>query len=422
MNSIINQNNIGKTLKEKVVDISSVIPAKHKNLYNIYFDNGGTTPPFKSVMKELEEYTPWYKYVASNSLKAEFLSAMYEKGRNTMMEYLGADPEINTAIYTKNTTEAINTLANVLQHEPTKVKPVIITTYMEHLSDYLPWKFRFETVLVDVKPDGRLSMCDLEKKLYMYRDRVRLVAVTCASNVTGYINPVYEIARLTHKYGAEILVDAAQLVQHRKIIMNPRDPSATIDYLAFSAHKIYAPFFTGALIGNKDALNKGCPLIYGAGMTELVTDKEIILKKSPQRYEAGSNNLLGAIAVSASLLTIEQTGMDVIKKHEKELLTYCVRKLKQNPNVIIYGDTDNLDYRVPMVAFNVKGKGHEETAKYLYENHGIITKNGLCGADLYVRKLTEGTPYSGVVRVSMAMFNQKPEIDRLAKALQLFTV
>lgn len=421
MNSIIDQNNVGKSLKEMVIDISSVIPAKHRNLYNIYFDNGGTTPPFKSVMRELDEYTPWYKYVAHNSLKADFLSAMYEKGRNTMMEYVGADPELNTAIYTKNTTEAINTLANVLQHECTNVKPVIITTYMEHLSDYLPWKFRFDTVLVDVTPDGRLSMPDLERKLYMYRNRVRLVAVTGASNVTGYINPVYEIARLAHQYGAQILVDAAQLVQHRRIIMNPRDPSANIDYLAFSAHKIYAPFFTGALIGNKEVLNKGCPLCYGAGMTELVTDKEIILKESPQRYEAGSNNLLGAIAVSASLLSIEHMGMDVIKKHEKELLTYCICRLKQNPNVIIYGDTENLNYRVPMVAFNVKGKGHEETANYLYDNHGIITKNGLCGADLYVEKLTEDTPYTGVVRVSMAMYNQKSEIDHLARALQQFT-
>lgn len=420
MYSINEQSNDENSLKGMVTDVTSMIPAKSGNLYNVYFDNGGTTPPFKSVVNEMEEYTPWYKYVSHNSLKADFLSAMYEQGRKTIKQYVNADMEKDTAIYTKNTTEAINTLANVIHQQPTVLRPVIITTYMEHLSDYLPWKFRFETVLVDVRPDGRLSMIDLERKLYDYQDRVRLVAVAGASNVTGFINPIYEIARLAHQYGAEILVDAAQLIQHRNINMNPIDRSAKIDYLAFSAHKIYAPYFTGVLVGNKDVLNQGYPLCFGAGMTELVTDQTIVLKDSPQRYEAGSNNIMGAIALSSALLTIDQVGMDVIKEHEKELLRYGIRRLEQNPNVILYGDTNNLGYRVPMIAFNVRGKSHEETAKYLYDNHGIITKNGLCGADLYVEKLTEGSPFTGVVRVSMAMYNQKSEIDRLVEALKQF--
>lgn len=420
MYSINEHNNVENSLKGMVTDVTSMMPANSGNLYNVYFDNGGTTPPFKSVVSEMEEYTPWYKYVSHNSLKADFLSALYEQGRKTIKHFVNADMKKDTAIYTKNTTEAINTLANVMYQQPTAVRPVIITTYMEHLSDYLPWIFRFDTVLVDVKPDGRLSMLDFERKLYEYQDRVRLVAVTGASNVTGFINPIYQIARLAHHYGAEILVDAAQLIQHRTINMNPNDQSAHIDYLAFSAHKIYAPFFTGVLVGNKDVLNQGYPLCFGAGMTELVTDEKIVLKDSPQRYEAGSNNIMGAIALSSALLTIDDIGMDVIKKHEKELLTYGINKLEENPNIILYGDTNNLEHRIPIIAFNVKGKSHEETAKYLYDNHGIIAKNGLCGADLYVEKLTQGSPCTGVVRISMAMYNRKSEVDRLAEALKQF--
>jgi cysteine desulfurase/selenocysteine lyase len=263
-------------------------------------------------------------------------------------------------------------------------------------------------------------MPDLERKLYEYRGRVKLVAVTGASNVTGYINPIHDIARLAHSYGAQVFIDAAQLIQHRKIDMTPQDRTAKIDYLAFSAHKIYAPFFTGALIGPKEVLYSEYPLYYGAGMAELVTEREIILKESPERYEAGSNNILGAIALACSLNTIEQTGMGRIQRHESELLDYGIERLMHIPGVILYGDSRRLEDRVPIIAYNVSGKTHEETARYLYDDYGIIGKNGFCGSDLYVEKLTEGSPHTGIVRASLALYNEFSELDRLAVALGNF--
>ena len=414
------QNNDSGFLRDFVTDISSLIPTNNGALYNIYFDNAGTTPPFCSVVNEVQEYTPWYKYVSEKSLKAKFLSALYEQGRTTIKKFVNANMLEDTAIYTKNTTEAINILSNVICRRYADTRPVVITTYMEHLSNYLPWKCRFDTVLVDVKPDGRLSMQDLERKLYINRGRVKLVAVTGASNVTGYINPIHEIARMAHQYNAEILVDVAQLVQHRKINMNPLDRASRIDYLAFSAHKIYAPFFTGVLIGAKKVLDQGCPLCFGAGMTDLVTTQEIIFKESPQRYAAGSNNILGAIALACALLTIEQAGRSVIRGHELNLLSYGINLLTRNSNVILYGDSKYLEDRIPIIAFNVAGKTHEETAKYLYDDYGIIVKNGFCGSDLYVEKLIQGSPYTGIVRISMALYNQKFELDRLAEALRRY--
>lgn len=406
-----------EVLKDLTVDITSLVPTNNGNMFNIYFDNGATTPPMESVVKAIEEYTPWYKYVADNSRKADFLAELYNQGRKTIKGYVGADMEMDMAIYTKNSTEAINILSNVILMRSREQNPVIITTYMEHLSNYLPWKFRFETVLVDVLPDGRLSMSDLERKLRQYRGRVKLVAVTGASNVTGYVNPIHDIARMAHRYGSEIFVDGAQLVQHRKVCMRPADPAERIDYLSFSAHKIYAPAYSGVLIGPQRVFDEALPLYFGAGMESSATPQKIKFKQGPERYEGGSNNLLGAIALSCALQTIEGAGMYAIRKKESELLAYGISLLSRNPKVILYGDTEHLEDHIPIISFNVRARTPEETSGYLYDNYGIITKHGLCGADLYVQKLTEGTPYDGVVRVSMAFFNQRFELDRLAEAL-----
>lgn len=420
MNYIRDVGDAGDALNDLTVDITSLIPTNNGNMFNIYFDNGGTTPPMESVVKAIEEYTPWYKNVANKSLKADFLAALYEQGRTTVKRFVGADMRTDMVIYTKNSTEAINILSNVILMRYKGQNPVVITTYMEHLSNYLPWKYRFETVLVDVLADGRLSIADLEQKLWQYRGRAKLVAVTGASNVTGYVNPIYDIARMAHRYGAEIFVDGAQLVQHRSICMRPANPAERIDYLSFSAHKVYAPAFSGVLVGPQNVFDMALPLYFGAGMESEATDQKITLKQGPERYESGSNNLLGAIALNCALLTIEHAGMDAIRKHESDLLAYGNSLLSQNSNVILYGDTRYLEDRIPIISFNVQGKTYEETAGYLYDDFGIITKNGLCGADLYVQKLTRGTPYSGIVRASMAFFNQRFELNRLAEALKKF--
>lgn len=409
-----------EALQGLTVDITSLIPTSNGNIFNIYFDNGGTTPPMDSVVKAIEEYTPWYKYVANKSRKADFLAELYEQGRTTVKRYVGADMEADIAIYTKNSTEAINILSNVILMRYASQNPVVITTYMEHLSNYLPWKFRFETVLADVLPDGRLSMMDLERKLWQYRGRAKLVAVTGASNITGYVNPIHDIARMAHAFGAEIFVDGAQLVQHRNVCMRPKDPSEWIDYLSFSAHKIYAPAFSGVLVGPQRVFDEALPLYFGAGMEESATPREIILKDGPERYEGGSNNLLGATALSCALLTIERVGMSAIRRQESDLLAYGIKALSHNPNVILYGDSQHLEDRISIISFNVRGRTYEETAGYLYDDYGIITKNGKCGADLYVQKLTQGTPYDGIVRASMAFFNQRFELNRLAEALKRY--
>jgi selenocysteine lyase/cysteine desulfurase len=202
--------------------------------------------------------------------------------------------------------------------------------------------------------------------------------------------------------------------------MRPADTAEWIDYLSFSAHKIYAPAFSGVLVGPKRVFDNALPLYFGAGM-EVTVSPTIVLKDGPERYEGGSNNLLGGIALSCALLSIQRAGMQAIRRQESSLLAYGISRLSRIPSVILYGDSRYIEDRVPIIAFNVRGKKPAESSQYLYDNFGIITKNGKCGANLYVDKLTEGSPYDGLVRVSLAFYNQHCELNRLAEALSRFT-
>lgn len=404
-------------LRNLVFDTESLIPVENGTVTSINFDNAGTTPPFFTVIEEINKYSPYFKYTSKKSLKATFLTEIYEKARNTILEFVNADIEKNTVVYTKNTTEAINIISNVICARRTKIQPIVLTTYMEHLSNYLPWKYRCPTDSIEVTNDGRLSLQDLEYKLNKYRGRVKLVTVVGASNVTGYINPIHKIAKLAHKYGAEILVDAAQLIQHHPINMSPKHELESIDYLVFCAHKTYAPYYTGALIAPKKVLNQGLPLLFGAGITESVTDNNIVLRESPYRYEAGSNNILGVIALDTAFQTIKRIGFKTIRKQELSLLSYAYKHLKNIPDVIIYGDINDIEEHIPIIAFNIKNSTHETVAKVFSDEYGIAIKNGYCGADLYVKRLLKGSDFNGVVRISMALYNEYFEIDRAIEAI-----
>src|SRR5690606_30199538 len=160
--------------------------------------------------------------------------------------FVGADPERDVCIFGKNATEALNKLANRLDSGE---DGIVISTWMEHHSNLLPWSKNHHVVHVEIDSSGRLDLEDLRAKLEHYNRRVKLVAVSGASNVTGYLPQIHEIARMTHAYGAYIAVDAAQLAPHRSIQMRQSDAAASIDFVALSAHKMYAPFGSGALIG-----------------------------------------------------------------------------------------------------------------------------------------------------------------------------
>jgi selenocysteine lyase/cysteine desulfurase len=307
---------------------------------------------------------------------------------------------------------------------------------MEHHSNDLPWRAVTDVVHVALLPDGRLNEADFDAKLRQYADRVALVAITGASNVTGYINPIHRLAEKTHAVGAQFAMDAAQLAPHRKLNMRSLDDPSHIDFITISAHKMYAPFGTGALIGRKDALENGIPDMVGGGTVEIVTLEDVSWANLPDRDEAGSPNVVGAVALAAAIQQLEVFGMDTVAAHEAELTKHLLTRLGQIPGIEIYGDFDpaNAANRLGVVPINLKGKSHFLVAAILGHEFGIGVRNGCFCAHPYLLHILGLPPEDaegirdqmqagnradmpGLVRISFGLYNSIEEIDLLLSAL-----
>lgn len=394
----------------------------------INFDNAATTPPFKSVLNKIMDFAPDYSSVHRGAgYKAKISSEYYEKGRDLVLDFIGANKDYHTVIFLKNTTECINKLSYRLKDELDN--KVVLSTYMEHHSNLLPWKYRYNTDYVEVDSCGRLSLDDLENKLKYYKGRVGLVAVSGASNVTGYTNPIHKIAKIAHKYGAKILVDGAQLIPHSSFDMEDVGSEEHIDYLAFSAHKMYAPFGTGVLIAPKSTFEQGYSEHIGGGTIKYVSIKDTIWADPPEKEEAGTPNLMGVVALSESIKTLMSIGMEKIEEHERNLTIYALNQMRDIPNLTIYDDF-NTNNKVSIISFNIAGLYHEQLAKILNDEGGIGVRSGCFCAQPYVQKLLnisdeamekyrndESCPKPGLVRISFGIYNNYDEVYLFAKLL-----
>lgn len=416
-------------LRESVVGVDVKIPladGRYKTAIN--FDNAATTPPFRSVMQQINNFAPWYSSVHRGAgFKSVLSSNMYEQARTIISKFVNADRERDVIIFTKSTTEAINMLAYKITEE--KRNQVVLATEMEHLANDLPWRYCCKPDYVRVDGQGRLCLDDLEAKLVEYKGRVRLVAVTGASNVTGYINPVYRIARLAHQYGAQLLVDGAQWVPHCPVNMLAHDSPEHIDYLVFSAHKMYAPFGTGVLIGPKAVFQKGTPDCKGGGTVSLVTSSTVDWEDTPARDEAGSPNVMGVLALVAAIRTLRHMGMNALHQYEQGLIDYAIKGLKEIPGVTLVGAAETAA-RVSLASFATEGIHHRTVAKILSYEAGIAVRSGLFCAHPYVQKLLGLTQQDlehcrqhldgelpGLVRISCGLYNTYAEIDELLAML-----
>ncbi len=264
----------------------------------INLDNAATTPPLRDVVETLDRFLPWYSSIhRGTGFKSALSSQVYDDAREIVGRFFGADPEDQVVIFTKNTTEAVNKAARRMGLSG---KDVVIVSLMEHHSNDLPWRAQAQVVHVGVTGDGGLDLADLRQKLEENAGRVRLLAVTGASNVTGALNPIHDLAALAHSYDIPILLDAAQLAPHRKIDMRPAGDPGHIDFLVASAHKMYAPYGAGVLIGPKAHFADGAPDYSGGGTVEIVTEDDVYWAAPPERDEAGSPNVLGAVAMAAA--------------------------------------------------------------------------------------------------------------------------
>ena len=397
----------------------------------INLDNAATTPPFISVLQAINEFAPWYSSIHRGAgYKSKYSTHTYEIAREIVASFVGADLNHDVVVFVKNTTEAINKLSYRLKDEIGK-KGIVLTTYMEHHSNDLPWRSRYKVDYVNIDEKGRLCLDDLKTKLEKYNGAVKLVAITGASNVTGYVNPIYEIAEIAHHYGAKIAVDGAQLVPHMPIDMKPVNSPRHIDFLAFSAHKMYAPFGIGVLIGPRAVFKKGEPEFPGGGTVDIVTPDFVQWSPPPKKEESGTPNLMGVVALATAIKTIQSIGMEKIDQHEINLARYTIKQLLEIPSVQIYSDIENFTQRVAIIPFNIDGLHHALVAEALSLEYGIAVRSGCFCAQPYIQKLLGISPEEvkkrissgenlrpGVVRISFGLYNQKEEVDILISAIK----
>jgi len=405
----------------------------------INFDNAASTPALKSVQAAVNNFLDFYSSVhRGTGFKSQLSTHFYEVARQSVLDFVGADPSCSTCIFVKNTTEAINKLARRFSFSPNR--DIVITTGMEHHSNDLPWRAAAKTIHVKLTPDGRLDEEDFDEKLEIYSGRIALVAITGASNVTGFLNPIHRLAEKSHAVGAQIAVDCAQLAPHRKVELGTLDDPGHLDYIAISAHKLYAPFGSGALIGRRDTFEVGDPDLTGGGTVELVTLDEVVWGGLPDREEAGSPNTVGAIALAAAIQQLQTIGMDAVAHHETEMTAYALDQLQKVPGVEIFGNADPqaAGGRLGVIPLRVKNHPHFLVASILGFEFGIGVRSGCFCAHPYILHLLQlsseqaesvrlrmlsgdKSDMPGLVRASFGLYNTREEIDVFIQALNRIT-
>lgn len=426
---------IDNPFRKLVVGVDTQVPLSNGTYTTaINLDNAATTPPFVSVITEINKFAPWYSSThRGKGYKSMLSTEIYEQGRDIIKNFVKADRKKDIVIYTKNTTDSINIISYVLCQKKEN-KNIVLSTWMEHAANDLPWRNKFIVDYINIDKSGRLSIDDLEAKLRKYNGKVKLVTVTAASNVTGYINPIHKIAKLAHKYNTKVLIDAAQIVPHDNIDMKPFDSDEHLDYLVFSAHKMYAPFGSGVLIGAKEDFEYGLPYALGGSAVRLVTHSEVAWDEPPAKDEAGTPNLMGVVALIEAIRTFNFLGYKILDDYEKALHKYTYDKIKNIPGIQLYSDF-NEDDTISIIPFNIDGIHHQVLSKILSYEYGIAVRNGFFCSHPYCEKLlgysqSDMTYFfnnpdallPGMVRASIGMYNTYEEMDKFLNHLNEIAV
>jgi selenocysteine lyase/cysteine desulfurase len=342
----------------------------------INFDNSASTPTFTPV---------WDAFRQTIHQPESTRIAVIKEVRKICAEMLGAPSTNYDILFTSNTTESINIAAQSLANEANPgTDPVILTTILEHSSNDLPWRtVAGHTLLrLPVSNEGLFDLNELENLLRSYNaeyqrgsKRIKLLAVTGASNVLGSCNDLSKIGSIARKYGVRLFVDAAQLVAHRKVDMK----ASGIDYLAFSAHKVYAPFGTGMLIARKGLLHFG--------------DEEMKRINTSAEENPG-----GIAALGKALLLLNRIGYDHIEDHERKLTSRAMLELARIPGLKIHGSLPGEsfypEHKIGVIGFELKNKMSSAVAGKLARRTGIGVRYGCLCAHLIIKQLAGFTPFT----------------------------
>ncbi|MGX7010856.1 cysteine desulfurase [Lactococcus cremoris] len=375
----------------------------------VYLDNAATTQKPLSVLSAIKDY---YENDNANVHRgvhtlAERATEKYEAAREKVRAFINAK-STKEVLFTRGTTTSINWVAQ-FSGQILKADDEIVISIMEHHSNIVPWQEVAKKTGAILKfvylKEGELDMEDLRQKVTA---QTKFVSIAHVSNVLGTINPIEEISKIAHEQGAYLVVDGAQSTPHMAIDLQKMD----VDFFAFSGHKMMGPTGIGVLYGKEELLNQFEPIEFGGEMIDFVYESHSTWTELPWKFEAGTPNIAGAIALGAAIDYIQELGIDQIHQHEAELIDYVMPKLQNIEGLTIYGPKDNKK-RSGVIAFNIEGLHPHDVATAL-DMEGVAVRAGHHCAQPLLNYLD--TP--ATARASFYIYNTKADCDKLVEALQ----
>ncbi len=391
--------------------IRNDFPILGQKIYNkplIYFDNAATTQKPKKVIDKMNEY--YFNYNGNIHRGVHYLSEKSteanENARETIQKYINAK-HTHEIIFTRGTTEAINLVAYSFGEEFISKDDEIIVSVIEHHSNIIPWQILCnrkgaKLKVIPCNDKGELLYDEFEKLL---SDKTKIIAINHISNSLGTINPVKKIIQKAHSFNIPVLIDGAQAIQHIKVDVMDLD----CDFYTFSGHKMFGPTGIGVLYGKEKWLDKMPPYQSGGEMIDIVTFEKTTYNSLPFKFEAGTPNYIGSIALGAAVEYINSVGINNIAEYEKELLKYGTEKLSEIKKLKIYGTADN---KTSVISFLIDGIHHYDAGMIL-DKMGIAIRTG----HHCTQPVMDRFGINGTIRASFAFYNTKKEIDTLYEAL-----
>ena len=391
-------------------------------------DAAASTSALGPVLTRVEEFLPWYSSVHRGAgHKSQVATGAYEQARAAALAFAGRTgrpdgPGDDVAIICRNTTEALNHLAYRLRLAR---DDVVVTTVAEHHANLLPWSRIATCRYVECGRDGTFGADDVVSVLNQH-PAPRLLAITGASNITGWMPPLGEIIAAAQDRGIPVVVDAAQLAPHRPL-------PADADFLAWSGHKMYAPFGAGVLVGPRSAFTEGDPFLAGGGAVDLVDLDEVLWTDPPEREEAGSPNVVGAVALHAAIATLTGIGWPALISHERRIGRSLREGLASIPGVRLLGPGTGTE-TLPVATFTVEGVPHALAAARLAAEEAIGVRHGCFCAHPYLMRLLglsreqvlryrdevrhgDRSAMPGAIRASAGLNTRGSDITRLLDAV-----
>lgn len=377
----------------------------------VYFDNGATTQKPREIIDNIKNF---YESENGNPHRGAHYLAMkstevYEGARQKVADFIGAK-KASEVVFLRNATEALNLLAYSYGLNNLKEGDEIVISIMEHHSNLVPWQEVCEKTGAKLKflyvdDDMQIPFSEIEEKV---TKNTKIVSITGASNVVGTNPDIEKIVKYARENSdAKIILDGAQLVPHRKVNVSELD----VDFMAFSGHKMYSALGIGVLYGKEELLNKMDIFLSGGDMIEYVYEDHTTFLDAPQRFEAGTANVEGAVNLAAGIDFIEKYGMEKIDEYERYLTDYCYNKLKNLDYLEVYTTSDN--NRAPVISFNFK-EAHPHDVASILDTYGIAIRSGHHCAQPLHRYL--GSNFS--CRASFAIYNTVEEIDYFVEHLE----